>query len=77
MASGRLRVGVWDKDPTVPSGPGVGFGHGVMPHGASESGRDLALVRAYADSRGASLLGEPGGPSGGKVLWAERGWAGP
>ncbi|MFD7772075.1 ATP-binding protein [Streptomyces sp. NPDC059787] len=74
--SGQLRVGVWDKDPTVPSGLGAGFAHGVMPHEASEGGRGLALVRAYADAWGASLLGEPGGSSGGKVLWAECGWSG-
>ena len=72
--SGRLRVGVWDKDPAVPSGLGAGYVHGAMPHGASEGGRGLGLVRAYADSWGASLLGEPGG---GKVLWAECGWRGP
>ncbi|MEU2370618.1 ATP-binding protein [Streptomyces pseudogriseolus] len=77
LASGQLRLGVWDKDPAVPSGLGAGFAHGVMPDEGSESGRGLALVRAYADAWGASLLGEPGGPSGGKVLWAECGWRGP
>ncbi|MER6619925.1 ATP-binding protein [Streptomyces sp. NPDC000931] len=77
MASGQLRLGVWDRDPTVPSGLGAGFAHGAMPHGASEGGRGLALVRAYADSWGASLLGGPEGTSGGKVLWAECGWSGP
>ena len=45
-----------------------------MPHGASEGGRGLGLVRAYADAWGASLLGEP---DGGKVLWAECGRRGP
>ncbi|MEU7471445.1 ATP-binding protein [Streptomyces sp. NPDC044984] len=75
--SGQLRVGVWDKDSTVPSGLGAGFAHGAMPHGASEGGRGLALVRAYADSWGASLLEGPEGTSGGKVLWAECGWGGP
>lgn len=75
--AGQLRLGVWDKDPTVPSGMGAGFVHGVMPHGSSEGGRGLALVRACADAWGASLLDERGGPSGGKVLWAECGWAGP
>ncbi len=70
-------AGVWDKDPAVPSGLDAGFAHGVMPDEGSESGRGLALVRAYADAWGASLLGEAGGPSGGKVLWAECGWRGP
>jgi hypothetical protein len=48
-----------------------------MPHAASESGRGLALVRAYADAWGASLLGGEEGASGGKALWAECGWHGP
>ncbi|MDT6985281.1 ATP-binding protein [Streptomyces lusitanus] len=76
-ASGQLRLGVWDKDPTVPSGLGAGFAHGVMPDEGSEGGRGLALVRAYADAWGASPLGDTEGPSGGKVLWAECGWRGP
>ncbi|MEU1698396.1 ATP-binding protein [Streptomyces pseudogriseolus] len=77
LASGQLRLGVWDTDPAVPSGLGVGFAHGVMPDEGSESGRGLALVRAYADAWGASLLGEIGELAGGKVLWAECGWRGP
>ncbi|GAB2327860.1 hypothetical protein AB0N20_23460 [Streptomyces griseoincarnatus] len=65
------------QGPDRPSELGAGFAHGVMPDAGSESGRGLALVRAYADAWGSSLLGETGGPSGGKVLWAEFGWAGP
>ncbi|MFF6811038.1 ATP-binding protein [Streptomyces sp. NPDC012403] len=75
--SGQLRVGVWDKGSTIPSGLSAGFAYGAMPHGASEGGRGLALVRAYADSWGASLLGGPEGASGGKVLWTECGRGGP
>ncbi|CAL9487718.1 ATP-binding protein [Streptomyces sp. enrichment culture] len=71
--SGQLRLGVWDKDPTVPAGLGDGGARGAVPDGAAEGGRGLALVRACADAWGASLLGGPGGASGGKVLWAECG----
>lgn len=71
--SGQLRVGVWDKDPTVPVGLGDRRAGGGMPHGGSEGGRGLALVRACADAWGASLLGGVEGASGGKVLWAECG----
>ncbi|MFI1421819.1 ATP-binding protein [Streptomyces sp. NPDC020731] len=77
LESGRLRLGVWDEDSTIPSGLGAGFVHGAMPHAASEGGRGLALVRACADAWGASLLGGERGSSGGKVLWAECGWGGP
>ncbi|MGI3198628.1 ATP-binding protein [Streptomyces sp. GLT-R25] len=63
--SGRLRIGVWDSDPTVPRGFDA---PGVVPPDMSESGRGLHLVRACADTWGAYALG---GDRGGKLLWAE------
>jgi anti-sigma regulatory factor (Ser/Thr protein kinase) len=66
--AGRVRIGVWDSDPTVPKG----FGElgGVPPEMSemSESGRGLHLVRACADTWGAYA---PSGGRGGKLLWAE------
>ncbi|WP_371670505.1 ATP-binding protein [Streptomyces sp. NBC_00289] len=71
METGRLRVGVWDADPRVPSGfTGEGALVGVPPVEA-EDGRGLHLVRACADSVGASVLRELGASKGGKLLWAE------
>ncbi|BCL29085.1 ATP-binding protein [Streptomyces aurantiacus] len=63
---GRVRVGVWDSDPTVPKGfddPGL-----FMPPDMAESGRGLHLVRVCADTWGAYRLC---GDRGGKLLWAE------
>ncbi|GGX48063.1 ATP-binding protein [Streptomyces fructofermentans] len=72
---GRLRIGVWDSDPTVPPG----FGPGSEPARAApdaECGRGLELVRACAEEWGAHVLREPGASKGGKLLWAECGGAG-
>ncbi|MFS8199170.1 ATP-binding protein [Streptomyces sp. CWNU-52B] len=68
VAAARVRVGVWDSDPTVPKefdDPGL-----VAPDTA-ESGRGLQLVRACADTWGAYRLS---GDRGGKLLWAECQW---
>ncbi|MCT9082097.1 ATP-binding protein [Streptomyces fulvoviolaceus] len=67
---GRLRVAVWDTDPRVP--PGFSRAGAPTPHD-TESGRGLHLVRACADTWGASVLREPGASKGGKLLWAECG----
>jgi anti-sigma regulatory factor (Ser/Thr protein kinase) len=67
---GRLRVAVWDSDPTVPSG----FREGVpadLPPLDTEHGRGLHLVRACADAWGVAVLRELGASRGGKLLWAE------
>lgn len=66
--SGRLRIGVWDSDPTVPRGFDA---PGALPPDTSENGRGLHLVRACADTWGAYALG---GDRGGKLLWAECQW---
>jgi anti-sigma regulatory factor (Ser/Thr protein kinase) len=63
--SGRVRIGVWDSDPTVPRAFDA---TGAVPPDTSESGRGLHLVRACADMWGAYALG---GDRGGKLLWAE------
>ncbi|MEU9189583.1 ATP-binding protein [Streptomyces sp. NPDC048484] len=63
--AGRVRIGVWDSDPTVPKG----FDEpGVVPPDMAESGRGLHLVQACADTWGAYA---PSGGRGGKLLWAE------
>jgi anti-sigma regulatory factor (Ser/Thr protein kinase) len=71
VESGRLRVGVWDTDPTVPAGfvLAEGLSATLPPEAHAEHGRGLPLVRACAAGWGASV---PGGKSG-KVLWAECG----
>ncbi|MES5821829.1 ATP-binding protein [Streptomyces sp. RG80] len=69
---GRLRVAVWDTDPRVPPG----FSTETTPEPPpphAEHGRGLALVRACADTWGASVLRELGASKGGKLLWAECG----
>ncbi|MER6268514.1 ATP-binding protein [Streptomyces sp900105755] len=63
---GRLRVAVWDIDPHVP--PGFSTAPALPPPPDAEHGRGLPLVRAYADTWGASRLHELG-----KLLWAECG----
>jgi anti-sigma regulatory factor (Ser/Thr protein kinase) len=68
MEPGRLRVAVWDTDPSVP--PGFTADPTAPPHDA-EDGRGLHLVRACADSVGVSVLRELGASKGGKLLWAE------
>jgi anti-sigma regulatory factor (Ser/Thr protein kinase) len=74
---GGLRIGVWDSDPRVPPG------FDDVPARAAvdaEHGRGLQLVRACADSWGASVLRELGASKGGKLLWVEcgcsSGWSG-
>ncbi|MEV0223425.1 ATP-binding protein [Streptomyces sp. NPDC050704] len=65
--SGRLRIGVWDSDPTVPPG------FDDVPTRAAadaEHGRGLQLVRACAETWGAYALDAT---RGGKLLWAECG----
>ncbi|MFJ9559959.1 ATP-binding protein [Streptomyces fuscichromogenes] len=69
--SGRLRVAVRDTDPHVP--PGFANVPATPPSSDAEYGRGLPLVRACADSWGASVLRELGGSKGGKLLWAECG----
>ncbi|MEV7385190.1 MULTISPECIES: ATP-binding protein [unclassified Streptomyces] len=68
---GHLRVAVWDTDPHVPPG----FSNLPVPvHPPdAEHGRGLPLVRACADSWGASVLRDLGPSKGGKLLWAECG----
>ncbi|MBA4865551.1 ATP-binding protein [Streptomyces sp. PSKA54] len=70
----RLRVAVWDSDPTIPPGFGgpPGALGGVPPEDA-ECGRGLHLVRACADAWGAYVLGDAANACGGKLLWAECG----
>ncbi|MFK0151418.1 ATP-binding protein [Streptomyces sp. NPDC090493] len=68
---GRLRVAVWDTDPHVP--PGFSTAPAPPPPPDAEHGRGLPLVRACADSWGASALRELGGSKAGKLLWAECG----
>ncbi|WP_171117965.1 MULTISPECIES: ATP-binding protein [unclassified Streptomyces] len=68
MEPGRLRIGVWDTYPRIPPGFRA---EPVVPPGDAENGRGLHLVRACADSVGASVLCELGASKGGKLLWAE------
>ncbi|MDO0934311.1 ATP-binding protein [Streptomyces sp. DG2A-72] len=74
MESDRLRVAVWDTDPRVPPGFTTDGATVVVPPDDAESGRGLHLVRACADSVGASVLRELGASKGGKLLWAECQW---
>jgi anti-sigma regulatory factor (Ser/Thr protein kinase) len=71
MEPGRLRVAVWDTDPRVPAGFAEEGARGAVPTDHKEDGRGLHLVRACADSWGASVLRELGASKGGKLLWAE------
>ncbi|TPQ17036.1 ATP-binding protein [Streptomyces sporangiiformans] len=65
--SGRLRIGVWDSDPTVPP---VFDAVPAPAEPDAEHGRGLHLVRACADAWGAYTLSAA---RGGKLLWAECG----
>ncbi|MFI6491508.1 ATP-binding protein [Streptomyces sp. NPDC050564] len=65
----RVRIAVWDTDPRVP--PGFGEAPPRAAPADAEHGRGLPLVRACADSWGASVLRELGASKGGKLLWAE------
>ncbi|MER5811912.1 ATP-binding protein [Streptomyces sp. NPDC002033] len=62
MAAGRLRVGVWDTSPDIPSP------FGPEPAEDAEAGRGLVLVRLCADRYGAYRLD---GAHAGKLLWVE------
>ncbi|MEU5598618.1 ATP-binding protein [Streptomyces sp. NPDC020298] len=68
---GGVRVAVWDSDPRVPPGFEAEGGPAVAPPLDAEGGRGLHLVRACADSWGASVLRELGASRGGKLLWAD------
>ncbi len=75
LSDGRLRVGVWDSHPHVPSpfaeAPG-GHRPAPAPPGDAEGGRGLYLVQACADSWGGWSLGGDVLPRGaGKLLWFE------
>jgi anti-sigma regulatory factor (Ser/Thr protein kinase) len=60
----RIRVSVWDADPTMPPAEERAAGVGA------EGGRGLSLVRAYAKACGAYAMPLTGA---GKVVWAECG----
>ncbi|MFE9454773.1 ATP-binding protein [Streptomyces sp. NPDC006739] len=68
---GRLRVAVWDTDPTVPPGFADSSLPPALPPDDAEGGRGLHLVRSCADSWGVSVLRELGASKGGKLLWAD------
>ncbi|MCZ0988407.1 ATP-binding protein [Streptomyces diastatochromogenes] len=71
---GRLRIAVWDTDPRVPPGftdDKVEAASVAVAPDDAEAGRGLYLVRACADSWGASVLRELGASKGGKLLWAD------
>ncbi|MEU1626957.1 ATP-binding protein [Streptomyces sp. NPDC020096] len=65
----RLRIGVWDTNPTIPPP----FGNGTLraPEPDSERGRGLMLVRRWADNYGGYELGEELSGKCGKLLWFE------
>ncbi|MFD7063791.1 ATP-binding protein [Streptomyces sp. NPDC059906] len=75
LSDGRLRVGVWDSSPHVPSPfaePPGGSRTAPDPQGTAEGGRGLRLVQACADSWGGWSLGDDVLPLGaGKLLWFE------
>lgn len=68
---GRLRIAVWDTDPRVPPAFAADAAPVAVPPPDTETGRGLHLVRACADSWGASVLRELGASKGGKLLWAD------
>ncbi|WP_269858430.1 ATP-binding protein [Streptomyces sp. RPT161] len=65
----RLRVGVWDTNPTIP--PPFANGTLPVPEPDSEQGRGLMLVRRWADNYGGYEMGEELGSRHGKLLWFE------
>jgi anti-sigma regulatory factor (Ser/Thr protein kinase) len=74
----RVRIGVWDSDPTIPEL----FLDCLAPIPGAldvEDGRGLLLVRRCADAYGGYLLGDWSFGPVGKVLWfelgAETAWA--
>ncbi|MDT0377619.1 ATP-binding protein [Streptomyces sp. DSM 42041] len=64
-SGGRLRLGVWDTDPTPPAGADQ------VPVADRESGRGLLLVNACADAWGWFLLGDDIFGARGKFVWCE------
>ncbi|WP_149179848.1 ATP-binding protein [Streptomyces sp. TRM49041] len=72
MGPNRLRVGVRDSNPHIPS-PFRGLPAVTRPGDGDEHGRGLLLVELCADNFGAYPLGDGGlfGEGGGKLLWAE------
>ncbi|GAA4006573.1 ATP-binding protein [Streptomyces marokkonensis] len=75
LSDGRLRVGVWDSHPHIPSPFAEPPGERrttPAPPGDAEGGRGLHLVRACADSWGGWSLGDDLLARGaGKLLWFE------
>jgi anti-sigma regulatory factor (Ser/Thr protein kinase) len=68
----RVRIGVWDSNPTIP-GPFLDCLDPPPRALDAEDVRGLTLIRTCADAWGGYLLGEgPFGPTG-KVLWFEVG----
>jgi anti-sigma regulatory factor (Ser/Thr protein kinase) len=75
LADGRLRVGVWDSHPRIPSpfGPPPRDRVPLAP-ADGEGGRGLRLVQEYADCWGGWPLGDGLLDRGaGKLLWFEVG----
>ncbi|MBP2054770.1 hypothetical protein J2Z21_007780 [Streptomyces griseochromogenes] len=62
-------MAVWETDPRVP--PGFAAGEAAVVPDDAETGGGPHLVRACADSWGASVLRGLGASRGGKLLWAE------
>ncbi|MFF9755871.1 ATP-binding protein [Streptomyces sp. NPDC014344] len=75
LGGGRLRAGVWDSDPYVPSPSGrAGDDSAPLAPLDAGSGRGLLLVQEYADSWGGRALGDGAlGRGAGKLLWFEVG----
>ncbi|NEC91669.1 ATP-binding protein [Streptomyces sp. SID12501] len=75
LADGRLRVGVWDSHPRIPSPFGLPPRDRVPLAAADgEGGRGLRLVQEYADCWGGWPLGDGLLDRGaGKLLWFEVG----
>ncbi|MCQ4045984.1 ATP-binding protein [Streptantibioticus rubrisoli] len=65
----RLRVGVWDTNPTIPPPFANGTLHSPEPE--SEQGRGLMLVRRWADNYGGYEIGGELDGKPGKLLWFE------
>jgi hypothetical protein len=68
----RVRIGVWDSDPTI---PGLFLGGLDPPPSGLEAadGRGLLLVRRCAEAWGGHLLGDQLSGATGKLLWFEVG----
>ncbi|WP_030750698.1 ATP-binding protein [Streptomyces sp. NRRL F-5135] len=68
----RLRIGVCDGNPDIPSPFGEAFSRSPGPGAElAENGRGLQLVQIYADAWGAYRLGGARWGHGGKLLWVE------